>query len=203
MGLYSKWVLPHVVHLACSGDTQEKQRRKVVPRARGEVLEIGFGSGLNLPHYAAGAVTRLWALEPSAEMLRLAARAEAPAGFELRTLEAGAEAIPLEDASVDTVVITYSLCTIPEPAAALAEMRRVLRPGGRLLFCEHGRSPDDSVHRWQQRMNPLWSRLGGGCHLDREIPALLEAAGFGLEGLEEGYIPGWKPACYNYWGAAA
>ena len=115
---------------------------------------------------------------------------------------APAENIPLPTASIDTVLVTYTLCTIPEPAAALAEARRVLKPGGSLLFCEHGKAPDARVARWQQRLDPLWSRLAGGCHLSRDIPGLLVAAGFDLEALETMYLPGWRPAAFNYWGCA-
>lgn len=203
MGLYSRYILPHVVHLACSGSSLMKQREKVVPLARGRVLEIGVGSGLNLPFYDAGRVTRVWGLDPSPEMTRLAAKAAGEVPFEVEFVSAEGEDVPLKDGSVDTVVVTYTLCTVPDPEAALHEMGRVLKPGGRLLFCEHGMAPDADVRRWQARINPLWRRLGGGCNLDRDIPRLIADGGFRIQGMEARYIRGWRPASFNYWGVAA
>lgn len=202
MGLYSRYVLPRLIHFTCGLEPTMRQRQKVIPRAAGRVLEIGIGSGLNLPYYDASKVKRISGLEPSVEMARMARQAAERVPFEVELLEEPAEEIPLEDDSVDTVVLTYTLCTIPEPIAALDEMRRVLGPDGALLFCEHGAAPDASVRRWQRRITPVWKRLGGGCHLDREIPALLEAGGFRIEALETMYLPGWRPATFNYWGSA-
>lgn len=202
MGWYDRHVLPRVVHFACSQETNARQRAKVVPRASGRVLEIGFGSGLNLPFYDSGAVDKLWALEPSEEMWAMAERSLQASPLPVEPLVASAEEIPLPAGRVDTVVLTYTLCTIPDPSAALGEIRRVLADGGRLLFCEHGEAPDPGVRRWQQRLNPAWKWLGGGCHLDRPIPGLIARAGFRLEGLDSMYLPGWKPASFNYWGEA-
>jgi len=179
-----------------------RQRQKVVPQAHGEVLEIGIGSGLNLPFYDAARVSKVWGLEPSPEMRAMAAKAAAAVPIEVEMLAFAGHEIPLEDRSVDTVVTTYTLCTIPDTADALQQMRRVLRPGGELLFCEHGVAPDRSVRRQQDFINPLWRRLGGGCNLNRAIPELIEAGGFELSRLETMYIPGWRPACFNYWGSA-
>lgn len=203
MGLYGKYVLPKLVHFACRLEPAMRQREKVVPEATGEVLEIGIGSGLNLPYYDAEKVQRVRGLEPAPEMMRMAREAAREVDPEVELLEAAAEEIPLDDASVDTVVVTYTLCTISEPEKALREMARVLGPGGALLFCEHGAAPDEGVRRWQRRITPLWKRLAGGCHLDRDIPALLEAGGFAIERLETIYLPGWRPATFNYWGRAA
>jgi ubiquinone/menaquinone biosynthesis C-methylase UbiE len=203
VGLYSRFVLPRLTHLACSARPNRRQRDKVVPRARGEVLEIGFGSGLNLPHYDPAEVSRIWALEPHPGMRRLAASAVASSPIEIEFLDLPAEEIPLADGSVDTVLMTYTLCSIADPQAALAAMARVLKPGGQLLFCEHGASPDAAVRRWQARLNPLWKRLAGGCNLDREVPRLLVASGFSLDSLETIYLPGWRPGTFNYWGAAS
>jgi ubiquinone/menaquinone biosynthesis C-methylase UbiE len=203
MRLYEKYVLPRVVHIACSTKPAMRQRRKIVPRARGQVLEIGIGSGLNLPFYDTQRVSKVWGLEPSPEMAQLAARAARALPFELEFIPAPAEEIPLDTGSIDTVLMTYVLCTIEDPAAALREMRRVIRPAGRLLFCEHGAAPDRIVRRQQDLVNPVWKRLGGGCNLNRAIPALIEESGFKLERLESMYIPGWRPACFNYWGSAA
>jgi ubiquinone/menaquinone biosynthesis C-methylase UbiE len=179
-----------------------RQRAKVIPSASGQVLEIGIGSGLNVPFYDAGKVQRLWGLDPSPETWALASGEVRTAPFPVAFLSAGAEAIPLDASSVDTIVITYSLCSIPDATAALAEMRRVLRPGGRLLFVEHGLAPDESVRKWQRRITPLWKKVAGGCHLDRDIPGLLRECGFRIAELETMYLPGWRPATFNYWGAA-
>jgi ubiquinone/menaquinone biosynthesis C-methylase UbiE len=202
MGLYSKYILPKVVHLTCSTKPNMRQREKVVPLAKGRILEIGVGSGLNLPYYDASKVARLWALDPSPEMLQLAERTSRSMGFEIEFIGSPAEEIPLEDNSVDTVVITYTLCTISDTRPALRQMARVLRSGGELIFCEHGAAPDASVRRWQDRINPIWKRLGGGCHLNRVIPELIEQGGFKIKGIETMYIPGWRPASFNYWGTA-
>ncbi|REJ81072.1 MAG: class I SAM-dependent methyltransferase [Acidobacteria bacterium] len=202
MGLYERYLLPRLIHLACGMEPIMEQRRLIVPRASGEVLEIGAGSGLNFASYDRQRVHRLWALEPSAEMVELARRKGRIDGLRCDFVEAGAEEIPLADASVDTVVLTYTLCTIPRPEPALLEMRRVLRPGGRLLFCEHGRAPDVGVRRWQRRIEPLWKRLAGGCHLTRDAPQLLREAGFDLAELEHGYLPGLRAMTFNTWGEA-
>lgn len=202
MSLYSRYVLPRLIHLSCSAEPVRRQRQKVVPRARGRVLEIGIGSGLNLPHYDAARVTGVWGLEPDPELARMAERAAGSVPFEVEVLRRTAAKIDLEDHSVDTVVMTYTLCSIAETGPALREMARVLAPGGRLLFLEHGAAPDASVRRWQDLVDPVWTRLAGGCHLNREIPRLLEAGGFTIEELETRYNPGWRPASFNYWGAA-
>jgi len=179
-----------------------RQREKVVPNAHGRVLEIGIGSGLNLPYYDAAKVTKVWGLDPAPEMTRTAERTARAVPFEVEFIGLPGDEIPLEDGSVDSVVITYTLCSIPDTDPALRQMRRVLKPGGELIFCEHGAAPDASVRRWQERLNPLWRRIGGGCNLNRSIPALIEAGGFRIRNLETMYIPGWRPASFNYWGAA-
>ena len=203
MGLYARYVLPRLVHLACSAEPNMRLRQKVVPQASGRVLEVGVGSGLNLSFYDPTRVTKVWALEPSPELRRMAKAAAAAASVDVEVIGLPAEEIPLEDASVDTVLITYTLCTIPDPARALRQMARVLAPGGRLIFCEHGAADDPQVRWWQDRLTPVWRRLGGGCHLNRQIPVLIEAAGFRIEVLDTMYLPGWRPATFNYWGSAA
>jgi ubiquinone/menaquinone biosynthesis C-methylase UbiE len=181
----------------------DRQRRQVVPQAQGDVLEVGIGSGLNLPHYRREQITRLWALEPSPEMRALAAPRAAASGLPLHWLDLPGEALPLPDASVDCVVMTYTLCTIPDAAAALAQIRRVLRPGGRLLFCEHGAAPDAAVARWQDRLDGVWGRFAGGCHLNRAMAPLIAAAGFRFDDLQQGYLPKTpRFAGYNTWGCA-
>jgi ubiquinone/menaquinone biosynthesis C-methylase UbiE len=202
MGLYERFVLPRVVTLTCSTKPIMRQRAKVGPLARGRVLEVGFGSGLNLSFYDASKVTYVWALDPSRAMWTLAEKRVAAAGFAVEFLEAAADRVPLEDASADTILVTYTLCTIPEPLEALAEMRRVLKREGELVFCEHGAAPEDGVRRWQDRLNPVWKKLGGGCNLNRAIPALIEHGGFRLREIASMYLPGWKPASFNYWGTA-
>ena len=202
MGFYDKHLLPRVVHFTCGLKPAMKQRQKVVPRAEGRVLEIGIGSGLNIPFYDATRVQHLWGLDPSADMWAIAQKNAAEHHLDAEFIQSGAESIPLDAGSADTVVMTYTMCTLPEVEASLAEIRRVLKPGGRLLFCEHGRAPDANVRRWQDRLNPIWGVLGGGCNLNRPIKELLEQAGFHSTDLQTMYIPGWKPACFNYWGSA-
>ena len=202
MGLYDRYILPKVVHFTCGLKPNMRQRAKVVPRAHGRVLEIGIGSGLNLPYYDSAKVSKVWGLDPSPEMIQMARRAAASLPFEVEFIGLPGEEIPLEDSSIDTVVVTYTLCTIADTAPALRQISRVLRPGGELVFCEHGAAPDASVRRWQDRLNPMWKRLGGGCNLNRPIPELIEAGGFRIKSLDTMYIPGWRPASFNYWGAA-
>lgn len=202
MGLYDRYILPKVVHFTCGMKPNMRQRAKVVPLAHGRVLEIGIGSGLNLPYYDSAKVSKVWGLDPSPEMTEMARRAAVSLPFEVEFIGLPGDEIPLEDSSVDTVVVTYTLCTIPDTAPALRQISRVLRPGGELVFCEHGAAPDARVRRWQDRLNPMWKRLGGGCNLNRPIPALIEAGGFRIKSLDTMYIPGWRPASFNYWGAA-
>lgn len=202
MGFYGKHVLPRLVDLACGLKPFTRQREKLVPLARGCVLEVGLGSGLNLPHYVAGEVSAVWGVDPSAELLEMAVRPAREAPFPVGLINGSAESIPLPEKSVDTVVVTYTLCTIPQVERALAEMRRVLRPKGTLLFCEHGAAPDPWVRRWQNWLTPAWKRVAGGCHLNRDIPALIVQSGFRMEVLHMKYLPGWRPATFNFWGSA-
>lgn len=204
MNLYERYLLPRLIHCVCGSPVIEHQRRLVVPRARGRVLEIGVGSGLNLPHYDRSRVEWLWALEPSHEMRALAAPRVAASGLDVRMLDMRGESLPLPDASVDTVVVTYILCTIPDAHAALVQMQRVLRPNGQLLFCEHGAAPDASVRRWQDRLNGVWGRFAGGCNLNRATLPLIEGAGFRVEDVRSAYLPKTpRFAGYNTWGAAS
>jgi len=179
-----------------------RQRQKVVPLAVGSVLEIGIGSGLNIPYYDAQKVERLWGLDPSAEMWSIAQKNANRHHLDIEFIQSGAESIPLDTDSTDSVVMTFTMCTIPDVAAAMNEIRRVLKPGGNLIFCEHGLAPDESVQRWQNRVNPLWRKLAGGCNLNRPIPALLKQSGFTTKDMQTMYLPGWKPATFNYWGTA-
>tara|TARA_Y100000758_G_scaffold50730_1_gene32529 strand:- start:4099 stop:4656 length:558 start_codon:yes stop_codon:yes gene_type:complete len=180
-----------------------RQREKLVPLASGRVLEVGMGSGLNLPFYDARRVTKVWGLEPSPEMSKMASAAVEAVAFDVEFVSAGGEQIPLDSESFDTVLMTFTLCTIPDAERALREIARVLKQGGQLLFCEHGAAPDAGIRRWQNRIDPLWRRLAGGCHLNRDIPGLIRRGGFEITRMDTMYIPGWRPASFNYWGAAA
>ncbi|HYO45108.1 MAG TPA: class I SAM-dependent methyltransferase [Gemmatimonadota bacterium] len=181
-----------------------EQRERIVPRARGRVLELGIGSGKNLALYDPDRVELVWGVDPSPELYRMAAARAAELPFPVRFFVRPADepGLALADDSVDTVVVTYTLCTIPDPVAALEEARRTLAPEGQLLFAEHGRSPDPAVNRWQVRVTPLWRRVAGGCHLDRDPLAILAAGGFRVQEIEAGYLPGWKPAAWHYFGTA-
>ena len=199
---YERHILPRALDFACGLPLISQQRELVVPRARGRVLEVGIGTGLNLRHYDKSRVTQIVGLDPALELHPLARERSAQAGLAVELLGLSAEKIALPDASFDTVLLTYTLCTIPDPLAALQEMRRVLALGGQLLYCEHGRAPDAAVRRWQERLQPLWGRIAGGCHLGRDIAALLQAAGFSLPDLQTRYLPGPRPFTYHYWGVA-
>jgi ubiquinone/menaquinone biosynthesis C-methylase UbiE len=202
MSFYEERVLPHLINLACSTNPNRKQREKIVPLATGDVLEIGFGSGLNLPFYDRQKVRKVWGLEPSAGMRRKAQPMVDASELDVEFVDLPGETIPLESNSVDTVLVTYTLCTISDAILALEGMRRVLKPGGSLLFCEHGIAPDESVRRWQHRLNPPWSRFAGGCNMNRDIPALIRKSGFEITVDERMYIPGARILSYNYWGTA-
>lgn len=202
MSWYEEKVLPRLINVACSSSPARKQREKIVPRASGDVLEIGFGSGLNLPHYDRSKVRRIWGLEPSEGMREIAAEQIAESDLEIELIDLPGEEIPLEDNSVDTVLVTFTLCTIPEVASALEGMRRVLKPDGQLLFSEHGKAPDVNVAKWQDRLNPAWKKFTGGCNINRDIPDILVDAGFEIQDDNRMYIPGIRALSYSYWGAA-
>jgi ubiquinone/menaquinone biosynthesis C-methylase UbiE len=201
MGFYQDRIVPHLVRLSMRNEVLVPYRRRIVPAAEGRVLELGIGAGANLPLYST-AVREVIGLEPSAKLLEMAREAARPLARPIELLESSAETIPLEDASVDTVVSTWTLCSIPDVTRALAEVRRVLSPSGQFLFVEHGRSPDANVRRWQDRLTPIWKRLAGGCHLNRAISELLQDAGFHMERLETGYMRGPKAMTFMYEGRA-
>jgi ubiquinone/menaquinone biosynthesis C-methylase UbiE len=203
MGLYDHYILPVVLNAAMSAKPIRYQRKKVVPRAEGRVLEIGFGAGHNLPFYDAAKVSHLWALEPSQEMRERAAERVSQTSIPLEFLDLPSEQIPLQNEEADTILITYTLCTIPDVMKALGEMRRVLKPGGKMIFCEHGEAPDADVRKWQERLTPAWKFIGGGCHVGRPIPKMIIDSGFRIEGMETMYLPGTpRFAGFNYWGDA-
>jgi ubiquinone/menaquinone biosynthesis C-methylase UbiE len=201
MSLYQRHVVPRLVHLAMRQDYLTSFRRRVIGAAEGRVLEVGIGSGLNLPLYGSN-VRAVIGLEPSPELMRMARERDAEAAVPIEFLEASAEAVPLDDASIDTVVTTWTLCTIPDAPRALAELRRVLKPGGALLFVEHGRAPESGVAWWQDRLDPLWRRLAGGCHLNRKIDDLISGSGFRLHALANARLPGPRTHTFLYEGRA-
>lgn len=203
MSFYDKYILPHFLNCACGTKPIQYQREKVVPLATGLVLEIGIGSGLNIPFYNTAKVTRVLGLDPSEELNRMARKVAEEKGLAVEFILGGAEAIALPDNHVDTVLVTYTMCTIPQVAEANKEINRVLKPKGKLIFCEHGLAPDANVSKWQNRIDPYWGKIAGGCHLNRNIPALISAAGFTIESMEQMYLPSTpKFAGYNYWGTA-
>jgi ubiquinone/menaquinone biosynthesis C-methylase UbiE len=203
MGLYEKHIVPHIINCACGSKPIRYQRKKVVPLAEGTVLEIGIGTGLNLPYYDAAKVKKVIGLDPSEASWKLAGERAKDLPFPVEFVGLPGEQIPLDDKSVDTVLVTFSLCTIPDPAKALEGMRRVLKPGGKLVFCEHGAAPDESVLKWQNRINPVWKVLFGGCNLNRRMPSIIEGAGFKIADLQTMYLPSTpRFAGFNYWGVA-
>jgi SAM-dependent methyltransferase len=200
MGFYSEMILPRLCDLAMRNKGLVPYRERVIGAAEGRVVEIGVGSGRNLPFYRPP-VKQVLALEPAPNLIAMARRAHHP-NVPVDFIEGSAEAIPLDNHSVDTVVTTLTLCSIPQAATALAEMRRVLRPGGKLLFAEHGLAPDMNVRRWQDWLTPAWKRISGGCHLNRPIHLMIEDAGFRVDRVQTGYMPGPKPMTYIYEGSA-
>ena len=203
LSFYDKYILPKFLNCACGSKPINYQREKIVPLAEGTVLDVGIGSGLNIPYYNKSKIKYLYGLDPSIELLNLAKPLAKKNELEIEFLECGAEAIPLPNDSIDTVVITYTLCTIPDTQLSNEEVMRVLKPNGKLLFCEHGLAPDINVVKWQKRINPIWNKIAGGCNLNRDIPKLIRSSGFKILNMEEMYLPSTpKFAGYNYWGVA-
>lgn len=200
MGFYEKYLLPKLLNMAMKAPEMTRLRRQLVPLATGRVLEVGMGSGLNLPFYAPG--VQVTGVDPSLELQAYARAVAAGAQLDVEFLAVGAEDIPLPDNSFDSAVITWTLCTIPDPDAALREVRRLLKPGGKLIFAEHGASPEPKVANWQRRINPAWKSLAGGCHLNRRPDTAILTNGFNFDDIQEGYIPGPKFATYSYRGIA-
>ena len=202
MTLYAKYVLPRLVDLAMRNKDTARLRAEWIPRAQGDVLEVGIGSGLNLAFYSSD-VQCVYGVDPSAELQRMARkRADGRLTKVEFFCQSAEEPLPIPDKSIDTVVFTWTLCSIPDPPKALHHMKRVLKPGGRLIFIEHGRASDSRVAAWQERLNPIWKRIAGGCHLNRKIDDLLAAAGFLINELRTTYLPGPRPMTYTYQGLA-
>ncbi len=203
MGFYDKYILPKVLNCTCASKPIRYQRDKIVPLAEGVVLDVGIGSGLNIPFYNKSKINYLYGLDPSKELLDIAKSVANEENLEIEFLECGAESMPLPDKSIDTVLITYTMCTIPDVALSNSEIMRVLKDDGKLLFCEHGLAPDKNIAKWQKRINPLWGKIAGGCNLNRDIPKLISSSGFKISNMEEMYLPSTpKFAGYNYWGVA-
>jgi ubiquinone/menaquinone biosynthesis C-methylase UbiE len=201
MSFYRKHVLPHLIQMSMNQAHFEPYRRRVTSAARGRVLEIGVGSGLNLPLYSAD--TQVVGLDPSPKLLSMARTVVTDPSRSIELIEGSAESIPLPDNSVDTVVTTWTMCSIPNLGAALSEVRRVLKADGQLLFAEHGRSHEPSVERWQNRLTPVWKRIGGGCHLNRQIDHLIRDGGFDIEQIQTSYMKGPKPMTFMFEGIAS
>jgi ubiquinone/menaquinone biosynthesis C-methylase UbiE len=202
MGLYKKYLLPKIIHWTCGQNPTMRQREKVVPLARGKVLEVGIGTGLNLGYYDSENVEHLTGLDPSKENWNMNNVSAESFGLDLSFVQASAEDIPADNDAFDSAIITYTLCSIPDPLISLHEIRRVLKPSGQLIFCEHGIAPDKNVEKWQHALNPIWRFISGGCNLNRNIPELLKSGGFKIKDLDTMYLPGWRAGSFNYWGTA-
>ena len=201
MSLYNKYILPNLIISGCNKKPQMKQREKIIPNAKGKVLEVGIGSGLNLSFYDPDKVTELVGIDPSLELWEKRQPVK-DLGFHYEFIKGVAEDMPFGKDSFDTIVLTYTLCSIPDFQSALESLRKVLKPSGKFLFCEHGKAPDKSVLLTQNAINPIWKLIGGGCNINRDIPSIINGNGFKILNLETMYVPGWKPVSFNFWGEA-
>ena len=202
MKFYDQHIMPHLLSCACGLKAIAKQRQKIIPLAHGDVVEIGIGAGHNLPFYNQSKINSLIGVDPDDYIWKKSAKNRQDFHKPLKRLGLSGEQIPLPDACADTVVVTYSLCSIPDPIKALGEMRRLLKPSANILFCEHGKAIDKNVQKWQTRIDPFWQKIAGGCHTGRDIPNLFKQAGLEIKELEQAYISGPKILSYNYWGSA-
>ena len=201
MSLYNKYILPNLIISGCNKKPQMKQREKIIPNAKGKVLEVGIGSGLNLSFYDPDKVTELVGIDPSLELWEKRQPIK-DLGFHYEFIKGVAEDMPFGKDNFDTIVITYTLCSIPDFQSALESLRKVLKPNGKFLFCEHGKAPDKNVLLTQNAINPIWKLIGGGCNINRDIPSIINGNGFKILNLETMYVPGWKPVSFNFWGEA-
>ena len=203
MNFYEKYILPRFLNCVCASEPITFQRKKVTPLAKGKILEVGIGSGLNLPFYDKSKIIELWGIDPSKELNAMAKKVAKKEELNVQFISSSAENIPLPDNYFDTVLITYTMCTIPEVIKANNEIRRVLKDNGKMIFCEHGLSPDENIKKWQNRINNFWGKIAGGCNINRNIPELIKRSGFKIVKIEEMYLPKTpKIAGYNYWGYA-
>jgi len=203
MGFYDRYILPRLLEYAMKDRPIMRQRAKVVPLAHGRVLEVGIGTGLNLAFYDKSKVEKVIGIDPHPELNTMARKRAEEAGVDVDWLVQSSERIPLPDHSVDSIVITYTMCSIPDVASALLEMARVMKPGSSMFFSEHGMAPDASVRKWQNRLDPLWGKISGGCHINRDVPKMLADAGLEIREIDTMYLPGPRPLTFNYWGRAS
>ena len=203
MSLYDKYILPHLLNCTCNQNPFIHQRRKVVPLAKGNILEIGIGSGLNIPFYEEEGIDKIWGIDPSEELIAMAKNQVKDDTPEIELIISKAEDIDFDDAFFDTILMTYTMCTISNLSGAFTQLKRVIKPTGKLIFCEHGMAPDKSVVKWQNRINTFWPKISGGCNINKEIPSIIESSGFSILDLENMYLPKTpKVLGYNYWGTA-
>ncbi len=202
MNFYNKYVLPKLTHWVCSQNEITRVRKDYVPLAKGKILEVGIGSGLNLPHYDPSRVQKIWGLDPSNQLIKVAKERAGKMPFDVEFIEQSGEDIPIENNSMDSVLVTYTLCSIPDVLKALNEINRVLKPDGELIFCEHGRAPDDMINKWQDRITPAWTKVSGGCHLNRDISKLINESGFKIVKFDQLYSSPLKIVSFNYRGVA-
>ena len=203
MSFYEKYILPRFLNCACASEPITYQRKKVVPLAEGKILEVGIGSGLNLPFYNKSKIEEIWGIDPSEELNAMAKKVAIKEDINVNFITSSAEDIPFPDDYFDTVLITYTMCTIPSVLQANKEIRRVLKHNGKMIFCEHGVSPDENIKKWQKRLNSIWGKIAGGCNINRNIPVLIKSSGFKIVEMDEMYLPKTpRIAGYNYWGYA-
>ena len=203
MSFYEKYILPRFLNCACASEPITYQRKKVVPLAEGKILEVGIGSGLNLPFYEKSKIEEIWGIDPSEELNVMAKKVAIEEGMNVNFITSSAEDIPFPNDYFDTVLITYTMCTIPSVLKANKEIRRVLKRSGKMIFCEHGVSPDETIKKWQKRLNSIWGKIAGGCNINRNIPKLIKSSGFKIVKMDEMYLPKTpRIAGYNYWGYA-
>ena len=203
MSFYEKYILPRFLNCACASEPITYQRKKVVPLAEGKILEVGIGSGLNLPFYNKSKIEEIWGIDPSEELNAMAKKVAIKEDINVNFITSSAEDIPFPNDYFDTVLITYTMCTIPSVLQANKEIRRVLKHNGKMIFCEHGVSPDENIKKWQKRLNSIWGKIAGGCNINRNIPLLIKSSGFKIVEMDEMYLPKTpRIAGYNYWGYA-
>ena len=203
MNFYEKYILPHLLNCTCNQKPFVHQRRKVVPLAKGNILEIGIGSGLNIPFYEAEGIHKIWGIDPSEELIAMAKNQVKDDTPDIEFIISKAEEIDFEDNFFDTILMTYTMCTISNLSEAFTELKRVIKPTGKLIFCEHGMAPDENVIKWQNRINTFWPKISGGCNINKEIPSIIESSGFSISDLENMYLPKTpKVLGFNYWGTA-